>query len=299
MYARTRLATVIPLLALAVACGGSGSSPGGLSGPTTTPVPSTNPSTTAAPSATVAPSTTTPAPPVSRAVHVYYLRNEKVASVHRDVTVTSGAIAAAAVRALLTGPTSAERAQGLSTTIPAASRLLSLSLHQGTVSVNMNAAFESGGGSFAMRARLMQVVFTLTQFPTVQHVTFMVEGRPVTAFGGEGIVLDHPVARTDYSSFIPEIFIDSPAIGETVRSPLVVRGLASVFEGDFLVELTTASGKTLVRQHVHTMMGEHVAFTAELRFTPDRSGPGRLTGFDYSARDGSRIDDYVVPVQLG
>ena len=233
------------------------------------------------------------------AEHVYFLRDEKVASVHRVVNVAYGLGADAAVRALLAGPTAGERAQGLSSAIPPASRLLGLSINHGTAAVNLTAAYESGGGSLSMTARLMQVVFTLTQFSAVQRVSFLVEGKRVTTFGGEGVMLDRPVTRMDFASFIPEIFIDSPAIGETVSSPLLVRGLATVFEGDFLVEVTTSGGKTLVRQHAHTSMAEHAEFAVELRFTSGPSGPGRVTAFDYSARDGSRIDDYVVPVTFG
>lgn len=289
MSVRNRFA-IVPVLLLAVACGGSTSSGSGQ--PTVTPQPSAT-STTPQPSATTTP------PPAALAVHVYFLRGEKVASVHRDVSVAYGLGASAAMRSLLAGPTAAERANGLSSTIPATSRLLGLSIKNGTADVNLNAAYESGGGSLSMMARLMQVVFTLTQFMPVQRVTFSIEGKHVTTFGGEGIMLEHPVTRADYESFLPPIFIDSPAIGETVSSPLTVRGVANVFEGDFLVEVTNASGKTLVRKHAHAAMGQYADFTLRLRFARDHGGPGRVTAFDYSARDGSRIDDYVVPVVFG
>ena len=59
------------------------------------------------------------------------------------------------------------------------------------------AAFESGGGSTSMFVRLGQVIFTLTQFPAVESVRFSIEGRPVSVFSGEGIVIDHPQARAD------------------------------------------------------------------------------------------------------
>lgn len=283
MFMRRRLA-VLPVLALVIAaCGGSSSSSGGQTPSTPTPQPTT----------------TTSAPAAPLAVHVYFLRDEKVASVHREVSVTEGLGARAAMRALLTGPTDAERAAGLSTAIPAGSKVLGLSFAHGIADVNMNAAYESGGGSLSMTARLMQVAFTLTQFTPAQRVTFRVEGKRVTAFGGEGVMLDHPVGRADYESFLPPIFVDSPAIGETVSSPVTVHGLANVFEGDFLVEVTTDSGTRLARKHAHAAMGHYADFTAELRFSRDAAGAGRITAFDYSARDGSRIDDYVVPVVFG
>jgi len=145
----------------------------------------------------------------------------------------------------------------------------------------------------------MQTVFTLTQFSPVQRVTFRVEGKHVSTFGGEGIMLDHPVNRTTYQSFLPPIFIDYPAIGERVSNPLTVHGVANVFEGHFLVEVTTSSGKVLARKPALAAMGHYANFTAELHLSVGTPGPGRVTAFDYSAKDGSRIDEYVVPVRLG
>lgn len=282
MTVRARLTVPVALLLIA-ACGAGSSS-------AVQPRSSRTPA-----AATVTPSATAQ-PGLS--VNVYYLRREKVASVHRDVRVAYGLGAAATVRSLLAGPTERERSLGLSTAIPARSRLLGLSIKHGTADVNLNAAYESGGGSLSMSARLMQMVFTLTQFTPVQRVTFRIDGKHVTTFGGEGIMLDHPVSRANYHSFLPPIFVDYPAIGETVADPITVHGVANVFEGQFFVEVTTASGKVLVRKAVHAAMGHYANFTAELRLTVPKAGPGRVTAFDYSAKDGSRIATYVVPVQL-
>jgi len=206
--------------------------------------------------------------------------------------------AKAAVRELLAGPTAEEASSGLSTAIPTGSRLLGLTIRHGTADVNLNAAYESGGGSLSMTARLMQMVFTLTQFVPVHGVRFQINDKPVSSFGGEGVVLDNPVSRVDFQSFLPPIFIDSPAIGQTVSSPFTVRGVANVFEGQFSVEVTTADGKVLVRKHVHAAMGHYADFRTKLRFSVATQSAGSVTGFDRSAKDGARIDAYAVPVEL-
>lgn len=54
-----------------------------------------------------------------------------------------------------------------------------------------------------MQMRLGQVVYTMTQFPTVKAVRFKLDGAPVNVFSGEGIVLDHPVGRSDYKDLAP------------------------------------------------------------------------------------------------
>lgn len=284
MSVRARTAISV-LLLLTVGCGGSTTLSSSRSSPTETPSTSTS-------------TTSPPSPGPELAVHVYLLRAEKVASVHRDVPVAYGLGARATVRTLLSGPTAHERSLGLSTTIPAASRLLGLTIRHGTADVNLNAAYESGGGSLSMTARLMQMVFTLTQFTPVQRVTFRIEGKHVSVFGGEGVVLDHPVTRDAFQSFLPPIFIDSPAIGETVSNQITVHGLANVFEGQFLIELTNADGKVLVRKPARAAMGRYANFTTVLRFSVTHAQQGRVTAFDRSAKDGSRVDDYVVPVEL-
>ncbi len=42
------------------------------------------------------------------------------------------------------------------------------------------------------------MVYTLTQFPTVDEVLFHIDGQPVDVFSGEGVVLGDPVTRADY-----------------------------------------------------------------------------------------------------
>ena len=85
--------------------------------------------------------------------------------------------------------------------------------------VDLSREFESGGGSASAFYRLGQVVYTLTQFSTVHAVLFQVEGRTVTTFGSEGIVLDGPQSRRDFEAILPSIFVDRPALGPRPATP--------------------------------------------------------------------------------
>ena len=81
-----------------------------------------------------------------------------------------------------------------------------------------------------MQTRLGQVVYTLTQFPTVQKVRFRLDGSPVNVFSSEGIVLDHPVGRSDYAELLPAIVVDKPRRGRPrrrARSPSRARRTCS------------------------------------------------------------------------
>ena len=98
--------------------------------------------------------------------------------------------------------------------------------------VDLTGAFESGGGTMSMQGRLGQVVFTATQFDNVDRVLFWLDGEPVEFFGGEGIVLDEPMTRSDVPrEFTGGIIIDAPEPGATVQSPFTVTGEGDLFEG--------------------------------------------------------------------
>jgi hypothetical protein len=229
---------------------------------------------------------------------VYFLRGESLVSVQRNPLVAGGAVATASVRALLQGPDRAERAAGLSTTIPTGTRLNRITVSNGTADVDLSAAYASGGGTLSMTARLAQVVYTVTQFPTVQRVTFRLDGTPVTAFGGEGILLDKPVTRARFTELLPPIFVDTPARGATVRSPIRISGVADVFEGQFIVEVRTAAGRVLARGTGHAAMGMYAPFKVELAYRVTGTQAGSVVAYDRSAKDGAVIDLVTVPVIL-
>lgn len=104
------------------------------------------------------------------------------------------------IAALADGPGATEGARGLSSSVPTATRLLGVDLDDGVLSVDLNAAFEQGGGSAAMFGRLNQLYFTLTQPSDVDAVRLAIEGKPVTVFSAEGLLLDDPWLRSQHAS---------------------------------------------------------------------------------------------------
>jgi len=180
--------------------------------------------------------TTLPPARENTIVRAYYFLgsfsdNAGLTPVLREVPTTQ-AVGAAAVNALLAGPNEAELGArpAMYTAIPDGTRLLGLSIQGGIATVNLSREFESGGGSASVLGRLAQVVFTLTQFPTVQGVKFQLDGEPVEVFSGEGVVLSEPVGRDDYYDQLPTIFLDRPAWGGVPNNPARVMGLANTFE---------------------------------------------------------------------
>lgn len=272
-----RLAALLVLVLLASACGGDDdetSSPGGSTPTGTAPAPATT--------------STDPVPEPARSrVAAYFLRGEKLGVGGRQAE--GEAVARAAVEALLEGPTDDERAAGLTTAIPDGTELLDLAVTDGTATVDLSGAFDDGGGSASMQARVAQVVATLTQFPSIERVSFRLDGEPVTAIGGEGVAVDPPLGRADIEPQTPAILVESPAPGETVSSPLTIRGTANTFEANFRVSVTAADGSTLYDSFVTATSGSGERGTFEETFELAEgaaTGPVTLTVWEDNASSG-------------
>jgi germination protein M len=279
--------------------------------PSSTPRPSASPSPGVSPSPTAAPTprpTATPVPAgagttVVRAYFVLgsFTDNEGLAPVLREVPQTK-AVATAAMRQLLAGPDEPELAArpAMYTAIPEGTTLLGISIANGIATVNLSREFESGGGSASMQARVAQVVYTLTQFPTVTGVRFQLDGVAVTALGGEGLVLDQPVGRDDFRDQLPAIFVDRPAWGASLGNPGTVSGEANVFEATLQVELLDAGGRSLVAKTVTATCGTGCwgSFRTSLAYSVGRGQWGTLRVFESSAQDGSPINVTEYPVWL-
>ena len=322
---RHPLAFVLPLLIAfgVAACGGGSGSLGSVpsvapvassnaGGPDETPIasgapgvstspsdaPSGDPSSgpTAAPSAEATPGET-------MLVRAYFVLGGEpgvtgLVPVLRTVPKTTG-VAKAAMTALLAGPTKAESGdRTITTAIPDGTTLNGVSIKTGIATVDLSTEFDSGRGTASMRYRLAQVVYTLTQFSTVKSVLFQVDGGNVTVFGSEGIVLDGPSKRADWTDELPAMFVDRPAFGAALGNPGPVSGNADVFEATFRVAILDGSGKVLVDQQVMASCGSGCrgTFQQTVTYTIGKSQYGTLRVYDPSEKDGSpqSVRDYPV-----
>ncbi len=242
-------------------------------------------------------SSTTPLPSPDD-LRVYFLREEKVGPVARPMSGDS--VAAEALGHLLTGPTEAEQQIGFSTTIPEGTEALGVTITDKVATVDLSAEFTSGGGSLSMMGRVAEVVFTLTQFPTVESVSFEVNGQPLTVLGGEGVMLDTPQTRADWESLTPAILVESPLPFAEVTSPLRITGTANTFEASFVVNVTDGDGLIVYDEPAMATSGSGTRGTFDVTATFDmpRSGVGSVIVFELSAKDGSQINVVEVPVKV-
>ena len=104
----------------------------------------------------------------------------------------------AQVAALTAGPTVEEAEEGLATVVPEGTRVLGAELEGGVLTVDLSREFTAGGGTSSMLGRLYQLYYTLSQPADVEAVSLLVEGRPLTVLGGEGIVVDPVWVRAEH-----------------------------------------------------------------------------------------------------
>jgi hypothetical protein len=242
--------------------------------------------------------TATETRPVMSSVAVYLLRDGKVSPVRRTIESTP-AVARAALTELLKGPTAGERADGLATAIPSGTALRDISLSDGVATVDVDGTFDDGGGSASMLGRVAQIVATLTRFPTIERVAFRIDGEPVQAVGGEGVVVDPPVGRRAIEEQTPQILVESPLPGDTVRSPIRLRGTANVFEATVSIDVRGANGKLLNRTFTTATSGTGTRGTFDTEVAlPDGTGPVTVVAYESSAEDGRPLHVVELPLQL-
>jgi hypothetical protein len=210
-------------------------------------------------------------------------------------------VGSAALEALLRGPDEFEQGYGLSSAIPEGTQLLGLRIEDGIAYVDLTSEFESGGGTLSMQMRLAQVVYTLAQFPTVEGVLFSLDGEQVDVIGGEGIVVDQPLRRRDFRELLPAILVTSPALGQTVGNPVVIRGSANVFEANVSVEVLDASGQEIASTFTTATCGTGCrgTFAVSLQYEVDEEQDGTLVVHDDDAAGtGTFPHEVRIPVRL-
>ena len=210
-------------------------------------------------------------------------------------------VGTAALEALLEGPDSFEEDYGLRTAVPDGTQLLDLKIADGIARVDLTSEFESGGGSASMQMRLAQVVYTITQFPTVKGVVFSLDGEPIDVLGGEGIIIDHPLTRRDYADLLPTILVTSPALGQEVRSPVLITGSANVFEANVSVKILDENDEVIAETFTTATCGTGCrgTYRVSVPYEVDSAQDGTIVVHDDDAAGTGRPPHEVrIPVRL-
>ena len=305
MRAFIRLLAVFAALALvAGACGNDDTADPGTTDPETT---TTDPDTTTTETTDPETTTTEDEEVVTTAVSVYFFSGEEL-KVGYGREVEGLGTAAGALEELLAGPNPDDEALGLHTEIPEGTELLGVNIVDDVATVDLSGEFETGGGTLSMSARLAQVVYTTSQFPSVEEVFIHLDGEPVEAFGGEGILIGDGLTRADFEfggevyHLTPAILVETPRPGDEVSDSIRVAGRSNTFEAALYFEIVDADGDVVVEETyamASSGTGTPGDFDVTIQLPDDTPDEIVLLAYELSARDGSRINMSEVPLTVG
>lgn len=102
------------------------------------------------------------------------------------------------IEALLSGPDTQDINRGLLSLIPAGTELLSVSLRDGVAYLNFNELFRFNPlGVEGYKSQIRQIVYTATEYETVDSVQFKIDGFIQEYLGPEGVYIGEPLSRDD------------------------------------------------------------------------------------------------------
>lgn len=100
-----------------------------------------------------------------------------------------------AIKELLIAPSDWEKSKkGLSSEIPAGTKILSIREGDSNILIDLSSTFESGGGAESTYIRVRQLIKT-SLANTKLPVFLYIDGRQADVIGGEGIMLKQPLSE--------------------------------------------------------------------------------------------------------
>jgi hypothetical protein len=291
-----RLIAITATMAALTACAASGAQPLGPA-PSKEPSPSPSSSTPPIGSPTSPSPSPSPIPIRSMTYEVWFNYDGYLFLSHRTEPFVP-AVGAVSVEAVLNGPTDAESVAGVNSAITPGTDLLGLLIDDGVATVNLSEAFTSEETPAIAVGSLSQVVYTLTQFDSIDGVVFEVDGIRLTNFGG--YELEGPQRRANFVDQLPAILVESPRIGERVSSPVTISGTADVFEAVVSIAILDEHRNTVASSFTMATCGTGCrgTYTTDIRYHVGTRQPGTIRVYEVSAKDGSPLHVVEIPVIL-
>ena len=136
----------------------------------------------------------------SQPFQIYFVQlgsggNAHLVPISRDVTFIDEPLTKT-IDLLLKGVTSSEKEHGIASLIPSGTTLINARVSNGTAYLNFSDRFRFNSlGKEGYDRAVKQVVYTATQFPTVQRVQILLDGQIREYLGPEGLAIGSPLDR--------------------------------------------------------------------------------------------------------
>lgn len=137
--------------------------------------------------------------PDSTTIRLYFVAGTKLVPVNRTIRLEAKSNARSALEALLAGPTTAEKALGITSQIPPDTKVLSIESDHDVLNVDLSKEINQVGGTTSKTA-YAELTLTLTSVAGISKVSFLTEGVQVAAPTDKGNVT--VVRADDYASSI-------------------------------------------------------------------------------------------------
>jgi len=181
-------------------------------------------------------------------------------------------------------------------------KIMGISVRNGLATVDFSReVLRANVGASGEALGIQSIVNTMTEFPGVQKVSFLVEGKVDQAarnWWGHVGLHEQPFSRDVSMVNEPSIWVTAPPAGQKITSPLTVKGSARVFEGAVSARLRDESGKVISSGFATAAQGApgRGDFTLTLPFAASPAGKGRVEVFWGSPKDGKEMDTVTIPV---
>jgi hypothetical protein len=243
----------------------------------------------------------TPAPQMTN-VAVYYTKVTDnnfylVREVHR--VKKTPAIAQTALNELIKGK---PVTPGAYRVLSPDTKVLGINNNQGLATVNFSPeVLKANVGAEGEALGIASIVNTLTEFPTIQKVSFTVDGSVEKAIDWWGHVglSEQPFSRNLADVWEPAIWVTTPSSGQMITSPVEISGSARVFEATVNYRIKDDKGKILDEGSTNAAEGApgRGDFLIKTNFETAGSGKGQIEVFWASPKDGSELDKVIIPVK--
>lgn len=192
---------------------------------------------------------------------------------------------------------------GATRVLPPETKIRGISIKDGNAVVDFSSEVLSANvGATGEALGIQSIVNTLTEFPEIKQVSFLVDGklddRAKDWWGHTGLY-NQPFKREVSSVYEPVIWVTSPQPGQTITSPLQIHGSARVFEATVSARIIDDAGIELAKGYAIASEGapSRGDFVLSLPFTPSAASSGKVEVFWDSPKDGQELDKVVVPVK--